>query len=832
MKPLAKPLTLSLLSLVALAALFRDRLAPTFAADSESVTWGANDPAWSPDGTRLAFSLFGSVWQVPAAGGEAQQLSTSSGYHAHPAWSPKGDKIAFIDGSPPAGPIPNISGRLKIVDVANGEEREIALPDQTAGNPAWSPAGDRIACSVRTFFGSVLQEVALDGGAARPIHDRAGGGWNSLAWNPRHNEVFFTGNRGNAAQVWSMPPGAPPILIQMPLTRYRGDEIVQLQNVAALADGSGVIYAADPINGKGDFDLYRVDRQGGAPVRITDTVRDEFSPAVSPDGKLIAHVSNHIGNIDLFTMPVAGGEKKHVRLSGLKFRQPSGRVRVRALDQSGAPTPVRLYVRASDGKAYCPPGNQIFYWQLDPGQGRQGFFISSGDDAFPVPAGEARLVAQKGVEYEIGEQTVRVAAGQTAEVTFHMKRWTNWSQRGWYTGENHFHANYNGIYYQRPPQSLRWLEAEDLNAANMIVANNAGAFVHDKEFFRGGVDPLSTPRHLLYWGQEYRNSDPLGHMAFLNIKKQVPPSYSSVPGSDSPHDFPLNTMAALEARQQGGLVSYVHPIGGATRDVFDTGLGAKESPVGAALDALDSIDLLPFGPAAYELWYRLLNCGFRIAPGAGTDVFTNWRGINSIPGGARQYVEVGPSFTWNTWIARYREGRNFVTNGPLLTFTVDGQPMGSEIRVPAGKPHAARLVVEIESRLPLRSVEFIHNGAVVESAEIPASARTFRLEQQVPIERSGWFAARVAGHPARGVTGPGMLPRAHSGAIYVTVGGSPILVREDVELMIRWIDRLWQILETRNNLGPGENKARARAMIQRAREHYQAKLTRLSQPRP
>src|SRR3989454_8388955 len=109
--------------------------------------------------------------------------------------------------------------------------------------------------------------------------------------------------------------------------------------------------------------------------------------------------------------------------------------------------------------------------------------------------------------------------------------------------------------------------------------------IYDKEFFRGAPDSLSTSRYVLYWGQEYRNSFPLGHMAFLNIKKQVPPSYTSVIGSDSSYDFPLNTMAALEARKQGGLVSYVHPIGQRMRDVFDTTLGAKEMPVGTALGA-------------------------------------------------------------------------------------------------------------------------------------------------------------------------------------------------------------------------------------------------------
>jgi hypothetical protein len=98
-------------------------------------------------------------------------------------------------------------------------------------------------------------------------------------------------------------------------------------------------------------------------------------------------------------------------------------------------------------------------------------------------------------------------------------------------------------------------------------------------------------------------------------------------------------MAALEARKQGGLVVYVHPLTSPQNDVMDSNLGAKEAQLTAALGAMDAMDILPFGPAAYELWYRLLNSGFQIAPGAGTDVFTNWRGINRIPGGAREYVQ-------------------------------------------------------------------------------------------------------------------------------------------------------------------------------------------------
>src|SRR5439155_7561761 len=161
-------------------------------------------------------------------------------------------------------------------------------------------------------------------------------------------------------------------------------------------------------------------------------------------------------------------------------------------------------------------------------------------------------------------------------------------------------------------------------------------------------------------------------------------------------------------------------------------LGAKEAPLTASLGAVDAIDILPYGPAAYELWYRLLNAGFRIVPGGGTDVFTNWRGINRIPGGSRQYVDVGSEFTWSRWIDRYREGRAFVTNGPLLTFTANGLPPGSILR-----ESRVRLVAEVASRIPVDTLELIQNGVVI------ASGRGPRLEKEVALDQSAWFAARV-----------------------------------------------------------------------------------------
>ncbi len=833
-----KPVAIVLTASLAVMLILRAGPARTGAAESDASTWGAMDPTWSPDGRKLAFTLFGSIWTVDAVGGDAERITQKPGYHAHPAWSPDGRSIAYISGAPPAGVLPNIGGKLAIADVASRAERTIDSPLPTAGTPAWSPDSSRVAVALlNTPGGAAMHEADVATGRWRALQQRlqrgSTGNWAWAAWNPKREEIFMGMQRQGAVQngsqqlgapqIWTMPTTPDPILVQLPLTGYRLGDIAQLHSMSALPDGSGVIYSAVIVNGKGDRELYRVSREGGKPTAITNTPRDEFSPAVSPDGKTIAHVSNHLGNIDIFTMPVNGGEKKHVPIGALRFGAPAANLRIRTVDESGSPSPVRLFLKASDGKTYAPKGTPVFYHGLDPGAPREGFFLTTGDDTVTLPAGRVGLVALKGVEYRVEERSLDLAADDATEISLSMRRWTNWNDRGWYTGENHFHANYNGLYYQRPPQSLQWLEAEDLNAANMIVANSEGAFIHDKEFFTAGPSTASKPRFVLYWGQEYRNSDPLGHMAFLDIKRQVPPSFTSVVGSSSPFDYPLNTQAALAAREQGGTVVYVHPISDPLRDPFDTNLGAKEAPLTAALGAMDGIDVMPYGPAAFEMWYRLLNCGFRISPGAGTDVFTNWRGINRIPGLSRQYVETGAPFTWRRWVDRFREGRVFVTNGPLLTFTANGQGPGSVIPAPASGPYRVKLTAEVQSQMPVETVEFVQNGRVVGTHRLERGAAVQRVETEVTIDASAWFAARVTGPPARGI--PNEPARAHSAAVYAHLGGKPVLVREYAELMVRWLNALWANLEERNNYGGAGNRAKAKAMFERGLAHYRAKIS-------
>ncbi len=55
-----------------------------------AVSTGPLDPAWSPDGKWIAFSMRGDIWKVPSAGGQAIALTQGPAYYFEPVWSPDG----------------------------------------------------------------------------------------------------------------------------------------------------------------------------------------------------------------------------------------------------------------------------------------------------------------------------------------------------------------------------------------------------------------------------------------------------------------------------------------------------------------------------------------------------------------------------------------------------------------------------------------------------------------------------------------------------------------------------------------------------------------------
>jgi hypothetical protein len=472
--------------------------------------------------------------------------------------------------------------------------------------------------------------------------------------------------------------------------------------------------------------------------------------------------------------------------------------------------PARVYVTGSDGLAYTPARSVLA--RITWSSGDYFYYTRGGEDEITLPAGRAAIEAVRGFEFEPASAAANIAEGQTASVSLSLQRRDHLAAEGWYSGDVHIHANYNNHEFITPEDVRDQVEAEDLNVANLMVANSSGPHIHDEQYFEGRPNKLSTPLHILYWVEEMRNAGLYGHMCLTGLKSLVLPQNTGFANNPAwPWDYPPNHVQAQEANRQGGAASYAHPGYNFTPDPQT--MSARELPVDLALGSINALDVMSNAneDASVPMWYRLLNTGLKCAISAGSDSFTNRR-HHWLPGAQRVYVRVGSPFTYERWIESYKAGRSFATNGPMVRFTVNGKGPGDEIRL--DQPGKLAVEVRVTSLLPFDTVEVVANGKVV------ASGTGNRLTGSITLDESMWLAARVRGPYHRLLSSDRFL-YAHTSPVYCYVGGRPIASREDARFFVNWIDQLIALAEKRGRYRDDRQKQDVLALFRKGRAYYE-----------
>jgi hypothetical protein len=441
-----------------------------------------------------------------------------------------------------------------------------------------------------------------------------------------------------------------------------------------------------------------------------------------------------------------------------------GRLRIEVRDErTGALVPARVGLYDSSGRTPLPSEQALpvhryadetrLSWVAPrlmwPSTHRLAFYVNGAYES-GVPAGTYQLVATKGVEYRAFTGAVEVKPGQTSVVAIPLRRYIDQPSRGWFSGDTHLH-----LMRDRTDDLDVWglVAAEDVHVGNLLEMGNIvtthfrqPAWGAEGRFFRNG--------HLIASGQEDPRTTQRGHTIHHNLKAPV---------HLAADDYFSYHKVFEASHEQGGVSGYAH-----MGQLFN---GRRGLAVDVPFGLVDFIEVLQGGRLVTDTWYPFLNLGFKVNPAAGSDY--PYFGP-SLPGVERYYVKLPGAFDADAWYAAFRAGRVFVTNGPLLDFTINGAGMGEEIRVARG----ARLDVVAAARLnpdidQLDRVELIVHGDVVGTER--ASGDSAELKHTLTAERSMWVAVRALGRREAERSGPitALSAVAHTAPIYVIVDDQP-----------------------------------------------------------
>jgi len=783
------------------------------------LTSGPSSVAWASDGGSLLFSMAGSLWRQELGSEIAVELTSGPGYDYQPDASPDGRSVAYVkyDGD---------AMELWLLDLENETSRPLTRDGNVNVEPRVSPDGKRLAF-VSTAYNGRFHIFSMDVASGR-IERLTGENRSSLpryyygpfdhelspAWSPDGQEIFYVSNRGRIHGTGGFfrmkaSPGEEAREIHYEETNWKA-------RLEISPDGSRIVYPS--YLGRQWHQLWTIPATGGDAFPLTYGEYDNTAPRWSPDGSKIAFVSNRGGSTSIWIQEVVGGESFPLAARERRYRRPMGRLLILV------PTSVRVSVEGADSRAYAPEdawihADDAFVRSERPFE--KHYFHTLGRSQITVPRGAVTIEVTKGLEYRPERRTVEVSSELVAvpiRLT-PLETLPRVAGERWSSSDLHVHMNYGGT-YRNTPERLRFqAEAEDLEVVHNLIVNKEQR-VPDIEYFEGEPDRVSKEDFLLFHGQEFHTSY-WGHLGLLGLTRNlVVPDYAAYPNTSAKSLYPPNSVVSELARAQGGLVGYVHPYDTAPDPERDPSL-SHALVVDVALGAVDYLEVMGFSDhrTTASAWYRFLNSGFRLPAGAGTDAMANFASLRGPVGLNRVYVSVpeGP-LSLPAWLDSLRAGRNFVTNGPLVAFTLSGKGPGESLDVPSAGTEVA-IAASLRSIVSVDHLEVVCNGEVARAIELSGERIHVDFEGTLRIEGPGWCVLR-AWNDGASERVLDSYPYATTSPVYVTVAGREARSPEDDRHFIRWIDRIRESVEAHTDWNNPTEKETVLEMLEQAREVY------------
>ncbi|MCD6219132.1 CehA/McbA family metallohydrolase [Candidatus Calescamantes bacterium] len=416
----------------------------------------------------------------------------------------------------------------------------------------------------------------------------------------------------------------------------------------------------------------------------------------------------------------------------------------------------RISVISSDGESINQRYKKVDGWWYD------------GHGEIDLSPGEYTVKAICGFEYIGLHFKIKVKKKEKIIVNIYLVRGINMQELGWYCGENHAH-------YYHVPQGEDKREVKISLQEVITIAKGEGLnYLHIDALKDKNGKPILKPQKItkdfiVGWNQELPDSQwypalwssppnwalSFGHMWFIGIK------------DDKRFDF-TDKPVCFEIQQwihsKGGIAVFTHPsgwsLGWEGNPMQPVSNLAAELPfdtvIGPTYDAIDVMTGSESVMMDEQIWFCLLNMGYKIPGTATTDVAFNQFSTDP-PGAMRTYSYIGKKrFSIKAVMESIKKGKNMITTGPLLFLSIDDCMVGDTLKV-NNKKRKVKITAYIfgNPNEYLTLVQLIRNGRVIKAFNVENSKKeVFKKVFFLKENQNAWYIAKCYGVKTIAYTNP------------------------------------------------------------------------------